>query len=196
LRLQQQTDQKVGTMCLIAFGSNLFNQFTESVRVINAAIEELSSLGLVLVRTSGFYRTPAFPKDSGPDFVNGVVLCETSLAAGQVIAALHSVETLLGRTRKQRWEARVIDLDLIDFDGQIIPNRAVQAVWRELPLDQQMTQTPEQLILPHPRVQDRPFVLIPMRDVVPDWADPVSGQTIDALIARFDAVTLAEIQLL
>jgi 2-amino-4-hydroxy-6-hydroxymethyldihydropteridine diphosphokinase len=110
-----------------------------------------------------------------------------------MLAHLHHIEHLIGRTRSKRWEPRIIDLDLIDFDGEIAPNPARYRHWRELPLEKQMKQVPEQLILPHPRLQDRPFVLVPMRDIMPDWVHPVTGETLDRLLEGFTKEQLAEI---
>lgn len=154
----------------------------------------MSSNGLFTVEISGFFRTPAFPVGAGPDFVNAAVCCETSLSAAAVLGVLHKVESILGRTRNKRWEARVIDLDLIDFDGMILPDTATFSQWSDLSLSQQLKRTPDQMILPHPRVQDRLFVLIPLKDVSPDWHHPVLGLSLDEMIGVFDDAALAEIQ--
>ena len=164
------------------------------MELVEAALEQLSSFGLSVVEISKFYRTPAFPAGSGPDFVNGAVLCETSLSPKAVIAALHTIEADLGRVRKDRWEARVIDLDLIDYAGVILPDVETHSVWRGLTLTEQMERAPDQLILPHPRVQDRPFVLVPMHDIAPNWVHPVTGQIIVDLIGKFTSEELTEIQ--
>ncbi len=122
-------------------------------------------------------------------------MCETTLSAQGVLAHLHAIESRLGRTRAHRWEPRIIDLDLIDFDGEIAPDPAGYRKWRDLPLESQMNQAPESLILPHPRLQDRVFVLVPMRDVAPDWLHPVSGETLDQMLSRFNKAQLAEVWL-
>lgn len=110
------------------------------------------------------------------------------------MAVLHDVEADLGRTRDKRWEARVLDLDLIDYAGLIAPDAAVHQTWREMPLEEQMTRTPKQMILPHPRVQDRLFVLVPLRDVAPDWVHPVTGVSVTDMLNGFSAGALAEIR--
>mgnify|MGYP005985544243 CR=1 FL=1 len=149
-----------------------------------------------MVEMSGFYQTPAFPKESGPDFVNCVAKATTELSAEDVLAVLHKVEAEFGRTRDKRWEARVLDLDLIDYAGEIAPDQTVHAAWRNMALEDQMRRAPEQMILPHPRVQDRPFVLVPMWDVAPDWVHPVTDVSMTDMLAQFSAAELAEIQLL
>ncbi len=154
----------------------------------------LSSESVTILSQSQLYKTKAYPEGSGPDFTNGAVLCETTLDAQELLAHLHHIEHRLGRTRNTRWEPRIIDLDLIDFDGEIAPSLAQYRHWRDLPLETQMEQAPEHLILPHPRLQDRPFVLVPMRDIVPDWVHPVTGETLDQLLNRFTGDQLAEIR--
>ncbi|GGA31028.1 2-amino-4-hydroxy-6-hydroxymethyldihydropteridine diphosphokinase [Neptunicoccus cionae] len=191
--LQQQNAREDLTKCLIALGSNLSNEIGASVKIVEAAIDDLSSIGLFVVETSRFFRTPAFPAGTGPDFVNAVVYCETALSAEVVLEQLHKVEERIGRTREKRWEARVIDLDLIDYDGQIMPDIATFSQWRDLPLKLQLKRAPEQIILPHPRIQDRLFVLIPLRDVASNWRHPVLECTVDEMIAAFNAEDLAEI---
>ncbi|WP_219619819.1 2-amino-4-hydroxy-6-hydroxymethyldihydropteridine diphosphokinase [Neptunicoccus cionae] len=191
--LQQQNAREDLSKCLIALGSNLSNEIGASVKIVEAAIDDLSSIGLFPVEISRFFRTPAFPAGAGPDFVNAVVYCETALGAEAVLEALHKVEQRLGRTRDKRWEARVIDLDLIDFAGQVLPDIATFSQWRDLPIKLQMERAPGRIILPHPRIQDRLFVLIPLRDVAPDWRHPVSGATLDQLINAFGEKDVAQI---
>jgi 2-amino-4-hydroxy-6-hydroxymethyldihydropteridine diphosphokinase len=192
LQLENQRSEQYES--IIAFGSNLSSDFGASAELIDGALGALSRNGLFKVVVSGFYQTPAFPAESGPDFINGVVRVETSLSAEELLAVLHGVEAEFGRTRNKRWEARVLDLDLIDFGGQIAPDLGVHEHWRRLPLIDQMKQAPEQLILPHPRVQDRPFVLVPLRDVAPNWVHPVTGVSVTDMLAQFSADALAEIR--
>jgi len=153
----------------------------------------LSSESVKIINQSPLYCSKAFPAGSGPDFINGAVLCETTLDAPQMMAHLHEIEHELGRSRNRRWEPRVIDLDLIDYNGEVQPDLDKYRHWLDLPLEQQMKCAPEQLILPHPRLQDRVFVLVPMHDIAPDWIHPVSGETLEHMLARFSATQLAEI---
>ncbi|MEJ6708960.1 MAG: 2-amino-4-hydroxy-6-hydroxymethyldihydropteridine diphosphokinase [Amylibacter sp.] len=192
LQLKNQRSEK--SVSIISFGSNLSSDFGVSAELIDGALSALSRNGLFRVEVSGFYQTPAFPKESGPDFINGVVRGETALSAVEVLAVLHGIEAEFGRTRNKRWEARALDLDLIDFGGQVAPDLDVHTKWRDLPLEDQMKHAPEQLILPHPRVQDRPFVLVPLCDVAPNWVHPITGVSVTEMLARFSGDALDEIR--
>lgn len=146
-----------------------------------------------LVAQSRLFQTPAFPAGSGPDFVNGAIVVQTALAAPEVLAQLHRIESDFGRVRESRWGPRVIDLDLIAYDDLVLPDLAGQKAWMDLPLDQQLTQAPTDLILPHPRMQDRSFVLGPLADVAPDWVHPVLGLSVVEMLAARPVSERAEV---
>lgn len=146
-----------------------------------------------MVTQSRLFRTPCFPAGAGPDFVNAVACCETDLPPEGVLQALHVIEAAMGRVRGTRWGARVIDLDLVAYGDSVLPGPDVYAYWAGLSLDAQARTAPDQLVLPHPRLQDRAFVLVPMMDVAPDWVHPVSGQSVRQMHAALDPAELAEI---
>lgn len=191
--LQAKSDRTNQKIVYLAFGANKSGRFGCICEIIRASYELLHDKYLTEIKYSPFYKTPAFPAGSGPDYVNTVIKAETTLSPNQLLAALHNVENHLGRERTQRWGARVIDIDLLDYDGCILPTPEIYHYWRDMPLELQKTTWPEGLILPHPRIQDRGFVLIPLRAVAPHWVHPVTGVDIDTLIANIDPQELQEI---
>ena len=167
-----------GKFALIALGSNA-NSIWGDARdtVLKAMLEAGIALGGPLTK-SALYATPAFPAGAGPDFVNAAIRLRTGLDAPAIMAALHRIEADAGRERAVRWGQRTLDLDLIGLDNLVLPDVQTHQFWRDLPLAQQRNSTPDQLIVPHPRLQDRSFVLVPLAEVAPDWVHPVLGLTV------------------
>lgn len=167
-----------GQEYLIAMGANLRSSAGVPQQTLRAALEDLARKGLQVLQVSDYYRTPCFPPGAGPDYVNAAARTAFDGSPQEVLAVLHAVEEEFGRTRVQRWGRRTLDLDLVAAGGTVLPDAETHAAWRDLPLDKQIETTPDQLILPHPRLQDRAFVLIPLRDVAADWVHPISGLSV------------------
>ena len=129
-----------------------------------AALVALQEEGVFLEQVSNWYETAPVPISDQPWYLNAVVLATTSGDAAMTLAALHRIESKFGRVRGIRNGARVLDMDLLDFDGQ-------------------RNQSPS-LMLPHPRMHQRAFVLLPLRELCPKWYHPVTGISIDDLIAE------------
>ena len=165
----------------IGLGGNLSSKAGRPAETLIAALAAMQGAGLDLLRVSRFYRTPAFPPGSGPDFVNACCLVGTGLPPDALLSRLHGIEAALGRERIVRWGARTVDLDLLAVGDLVLPDRATQDHWRDLPPDRQTREAPDTLILPHPRLQDRGFVLIPLADILPSWRHPVTGLTVSAM---------------
>ncbi len=154
-------------MIVIAVGANLSAAgFASPIETCRAAIARLDAEPAIAVRAaSRWYESEPVPPSGQPWYVNGAVLVSSDLDPSELLARLHDIEAMFGRVRLVRNEARPLDLDLIDYDGVVRDGR---------------TGGP---ILPHPRVRDRAFVLLPLAEIVPGWRHPVSGESVTALIA-------------
>ncbi|WP_370208168.1 2-amino-4-hydroxy-6-hydroxymethyldihydropteridine diphosphokinase, partial [Pararhodobacter marinus] len=143
---------------------------------------------------SRFYVTPAFPAGAGPDFVNACVAVESDLSPAEMLALCHRIEADLGRVRKERWGQRVIDVDLLACGDRVLPDGETLRRWMALPLARQMKEAPGELILPHPRLHERGFVLVPLADVAPDWVHPVLGRSVAQMLAALAPEEIAAIR--
>ncbi|MBL1436214.1 MAG: 2-amino-4-hydroxy-6-hydroxymethyldihydropteridine diphosphokinase [Rhodobacteraceae bacterium] len=191
---QGRKTAKLSRIGYVALGSNLQSATRTSLEIVNEALRLFAGAAIRITKQSQWYSAPAFPAGIGPDYVNSVVEIESALSAKAVLAALHDIEGALGRTRPKRWASRVIDLDLLAFGDEIAPSLAGFSHWQGLSLAAQMDATPEGLILPHPRMQDRAFVLKPMAEIAPAWRHPVLGKTARAMLAALPAEARNEIR--
>lgn len=150
----------------LALGGNLGHPLT----AFRAACRELEQHPRIdLVATSALYQTPAVGGPAGqPDYLNAVIELRTVLSPHELLAFCRELEEAAGRTRTVRWGARTLDLDLLFFDQQIFAS-------------------PE-LTLPHPRLQERRFVLLPLADLAPDLRHPQRNASVTALLAQLPEV--------
>lgn len=158
-------------MIFIGLGGNLPTRLGSPRETIQSALAALPGQGVRVLRVSPFYRTRPVPASDQPWFVNAVAEVEADLSPSDLLAALHRIEDAFGRVREIRNEPRVIDLDLLDCDGRIALS---------------------QPILPHPRLHERAFVLLPLRDLAPDWRHPITGRNVAELTADLPSDQVAE----
>ena len=177
----------------IALGGNLGLQGKSVHSTIIGALEKLMSSGVCVSRISRFFRTPAYPAGSGPDYVNAAAILQTDLEPEALLALLHEVEAGFARERNARWASRTVDLDLLLVGDHVLPDPDTQRLWMDLTPDRQRTEAPDRLILPHPRMQDRGFVLIPLADILPDWVHPATGQSIRQMVRGLPSNEIAAI---
>lgn len=179
---------------LISLGANVTSTGRSLDGMLNSALALVAQRdGITLGTRSRWFRTPAFPPGSGPDFVNGAAELDVTLAPEDLLAALHGAEAALGRVRPARWAPRVCDLDLIAIEDIVLPDRVTLERWMTIDLGQAQTVAPPRLVLPHPRMHERGFVLVPLADVAPDWRHPLTRRTVTEMLAALPAAELSEI---
>lgn len=171
---------------IIALGANISLDDTPLTDHVLSIFREFESFSPVY---SSLYQTPAFPADSGPDFINAAFQFETSLNADDLLAWLHEIEAHFGRERITRWSARTCDLDLIFCGDDIAPDLSKWKAQAALTNAEAQAKAPDHLILPHPRAHLRAFVLAPILEIVPNYIHPCLGQSVQQL---YNALPLAE----
>ncbi len=179
---------------LVALGGNLGPGTGRTADVLRLALADLAAAAGRLVAVSRFFSTPAFPPGSGPDYVNAATALSTSLDPEALLAALHAIEARHGRERTARWAARTLDLDLLAMGDAVLPDATTQDRWSALDPALQREVAPDRLILPHPRLQDRGFVLVPLMDVAPLWRHPRTGKTVAEMTAALPEADKAGIR--
>jgi 2-amino-4-hydroxy-6-hydroxymethyldihydropteridine diphosphokinase len=146
----------------VALGSNL----GDSYAILAAAIKTLAHApGMALQAQSPVYRTVAVGPPQ-PDYLNACALFATKLDPHAVLTTLLQTEVHFGRVRRERWGPRLLDLDLLLFDDLILNQPNLQ--------------------IPHPRMTERAFVLVPLNDIAPNWIEPISKKTIAQLVQQVD----------
>ena len=156
-------------MILIGIGANLPTEaFGTPRRACEAALRSLGSAEVRVIKRSRWYKSAPLPPSDQPWFVNGVARVETALEPRDLLALLHGVERDMGRERPDVNAPRVIDLDLLACD-EVVSNE------------------PGGPALPHPRLHERAFVLLPMAEIAPDWRHPATGRRVRDLIAALGA---------
>jgi len=149
---------------LIALGSNLGDR----AGFLLAGLARLAALeGFELEDLSQVYQTePVGPAGQGP-YLNAVLRGQTTLPPRELLQEMLQIEESLGRVRQQRWGPRTLDLDLLDYGGLVLEEPGLR--------------------LPHPRLHQRPFVLVPLGDVAPDWRHPTLKKTAVELLGSLDS---------
>jgi 2-amino-4-hydroxy-6-hydroxymethyldihydropteridine diphosphokinase len=146
----------------IALGSNM----GDSLAILSSAIAYVvATPGIILESKSSWYKTKAVGPPQ-PDYLNGCILLQVGMVPQLLLKTLLEIENLFGRVRTERWGPRSLDLDLLLYDDLILDTPTLQ--------------------IPHPRMRERAFVLVPLFEIAPDWIEPVSGYAIKELLKEVD----------
>jgi len=166
--LEERYVRETEAMILIALGANLDHpRYGPPRETLEAALATLQQNGVAILACSRWFRSAPVPPSDQPWFVNAVASAETGLSPGELMMKLHEIEVGFGRVRHCANEARVLDLDLLAYHDRV-------------------SEPGESPILPHPRLAERAFVVLPLAEVAPDWRHPVSGSSAAELASRLD----------
>lgn len=148
-------DLDMDSAVIVALGCNDKGAWSDCQEALEAALARFRCEGIDVLARSSWWRSTAWPDDTDPDFVNGVVLVRTELDPHALMAALARIEEAFGRARGRPNAPRTLDLDLVAYGRR--------------------TGEAGGLILPHPRALERRFVMGPLAEIAADWTDPVGG---------------------
>ncbi len=152
----------------LGLGSNLTGNWGEPLETLNRAVDTMQQVNITVLEVSPWYGSEAIGQQGQNNYINGVVLLETSLPPLVLLRVLQKIERQSGRQRGKIWAARTLDLDIISY-GKVV--QGWQRPWLFLPSNRKT------LVLPHPESHVRPFVMKPLYDLDPDWKHPVLGRS-------------------
>ena len=159
----------------LALGSNLGDKKNN----LNKSIDLIQEEGIFIKKRSKFYSTKSWPNENFPNFINAIILIETKLNINELFLKIKKIEKKLGRTNSKRNHPRVCDIDIIDFNGEIINRKFGN----------------HKLNIPHKRMRNRNFVLIPLYELDKDWVHPKLNKNIVILMSNLTSDQLLGIKI-
>ena len=159
----------------LALGSNLGDKKNN----LNKSIDLIQKEGVFIKKRSKFYSTKSWPNENFPNFINSIILIETKLNLDQLFLKIKKIEKKLGRTKSKRNHPRVCDIDIIDFNNQIIHRKLGN----------------NRLNIPHKRMHNRNFVLFPLYELDKDWVHQKFNRNIVNLLTNLTSEQLLSIKI-
>ncbi len=171
---QDILENQVKTVFL-SIGSNLGNK----IKNIELTKFKLISLNIKIIDSSSNYETHSWPDKNKPKFINVVLKVNTKLSPSKLLEECLKIEKELGRTRGIKNSPRTCDIDIIDYDQQILTKSKKVKI-----------------SVPHPRMHERSFVLLPLYELTKSWIHPIKNKGIDELIRSLNVSDLRSIKLI
>jgi len=159
-------------MVILGLGSNLSSNHGDRFYNIDAAVKYLEFYGIKLISKSSYYETPSYPDQSNPKFINIIISVETKLPPTDLASILLFIEEKLERKRKNKNDPRTCDIDIIDYNSQILDFKYLNFNFS----------------VPHKEISNRNFVLIPLNEIIPTWRHPKTDNSITNLIDKLPNV--------
>ena len=172
---KQDTLENQVNLVYLALGSNLGDKKNN----LNKCIDLIQKEGVFIKKRSKFYSTKSWPNENFPNFINSIILIETKLNLDQLFLKIKKIEKKLGRTKSKRNHPRVCDIDIIDFNCEIIHRKLGN----------------HRLNIPHTRMHNRNFVLFPLYELDKDWLHPKLNRNIVNLLSNLTSEQLLGIKI-
>jgi 2-amino-4-hydroxy-6-hydroxymethyldihydropteridine diphosphokinase len=167
-------------MILLSLGSNLPSKFGDSKKTLLKCYNFFNNDHTKILKKSSFYESLAIPNKSDPKFINSVISIQTKFSPEELMKYILNIEEKFDRKREQMNAPRTCDIDIVDFNSEVINifNKNIS------------------LQIPHPRLEQRSFVLYPIKEIDKNWKSPLSGKKIDQLIENLDSETKKNITII
>ena len=155
-------------MIILSLGSNLPSKFGDRFDNLKLAVSLLENYGIIIDKKSSFYETSSYPDKSKPKFINITISIKTDLPPIDLMSVLIFIEEKLGRKRNKKNDPRTCDIDIIDYNGEIL----------------NLKYNNFDLSVPHKDLASRNFVLFPLQEIFPEWKHPKTKEIINVLLQK------------